>query len=52
MTPAFNVVLFRVKPGREQAFIDAHRNADFEVDGFRRDSLVKTGERSFCIIGE
>ena len=41
MTTAFNVVRFRVKPGREQAFIDAHRNADFAVGGFRRGSLVK-----------
>ncbi|HEY9028404.1 MAG TPA: antibiotic biosynthesis monooxygenase [Burkholderiaceae bacterium] len=51
-TPAFNVVRFRVKPGREQAFIDAHRRADLAVAGFRRASLIKTGERSFCIIGE
>ena len=52
MTIAFNVVRFRVKPGREQAFIDAHRRADFVVDGFRGASLVKTGEHTFCIIGE
>jgi hypothetical protein len=52
MTTAFNIVRFRVKPGREQAFIDAHRHADFAVAGFRRGSLVKTGERSFCIVGE
>jgi hypothetical protein len=25
---AFNVVCLRVKPGREEAFIDAHRRAD------------------------
>ena len=41
MTTAFNVVRFRVKPGHEQAFIDAHRNADFAAQGFRRGSLVK-----------
>lgn len=52
MTTAFNVVRFRVKPGREQAFIDAHRRADFAVAGFRRASIVKTGDRTFCIIGE
>lgn len=49
---AFNVVRFRVKPGREEAFIEAHRRADFEVSGFRRASLVKTGDHTFCIIGE
>lgn len=52
MSTAFNVVRFRVKPGREQAFLDAHRNADFAAQGFRRGSLVKTGERSYCLIGE
>ena len=25
---AFNVVRFRVKPGREQDFVEAHRNAN------------------------
>lgn len=49
---AFNIVRFRVKPGHEQHFVDAHRRADFSVDGFIRGSLVKTGERSFCIVGE
>jgi quinol monooxygenase YgiN len=52
MTTAFNIVRFRVKPGREQAFIDAHRRADFTAKGFRRASLVKTGEHTFCIVGE
>ena len=52
MTTAFNVVRFRVKPGREQAFIDAHRRANITMEGFRRGSVVKIGERSFCVIGE
>jgi quinol monooxygenase YgiN len=50
--PAFNVVRFRVKPGQEQKFIDAHKNASLGADGFKRASLVKTGDRTFCIIGE
>jgi len=49
---AFNVVRFRVKPGREQAFIDSHRRADTAFKGFLRGSLVKTGERRYCLIGE
>ena len=49
---AFNVVRFRVKPGREQDFIDAHRNVRPDFAGFKRGSLIKTGERTFCIIGE
>ena len=49
---AFNVVRFRVKPGREQEFVDKHRDARTAFAGFRRGSLVKTGDRSYCIIGE
>lgn len=49
---AFNVVRFRVKPGREQSFVEAHRRADPAFKGFRRGALVKTGERSYCMIGE
>jgi hypothetical protein len=52
MTTAFNVVRFRVKPGREQAFVEAHRRADPTFKGVRRGALVKTGERSYCMIGE
>ncbi len=49
---AFNVVRFRVKPGREQEFVDKHRDARSAFVGFRRGSLVKTGDRTYCIIGE
>jgi quinol monooxygenase YgiN len=49
---AFNVVRFRVKPGRDQEFIDAHKRARPDWPGFVRADLIKTGERSFCIIGE
>jgi hypothetical protein len=47
-----NVVRFRVKPGRDKDFLEAHRVANFDVPGFRRFSLIKTGERSYCIVGE
>jgi hypothetical protein len=49
---AFNVVRFRVRPGREEAFLDAHRRAGAPFKGFRRGSLVKTGERVYCLVGE
>ena len=49
---AFNVVRFRVKPGREQQFIDAYRAARRNFGGFRRGVLIKTGERTFCLVGE
>jgi hypothetical protein len=49
---AFNIVRFRVKPGREEHFIAVHRKARVDFKGFRGGTLVKTGESSFCIIGE
>ncbi len=49
---AFNIVRFRVKPGREQAFIDAHKRMDPVMPGFLRGALVRTGERTFCMVGE
>jgi hypothetical protein len=49
---AFNVVRFRVKPGREQDFLSAHRNAQRDLAGLKRFTMVKTGERAYCVIGE
>lgn len=49
---AFNAVRFRVKPGKEEAFIEAHRGAERNWAGMRRANLIKTGERTYCIIAE
>jgi quinol monooxygenase YgiN len=49
---AFNVVRFRVKPGREQEFLDAHRNVRNEWSGLKNVNLIKTGDRAYCIIAE
>jgi len=49
---AFNVVRFRVKPGREQEFLDAHREAQVSWPGIQHVNMIKTGERSYCIIAE
>jgi hypothetical protein len=49
---AFNAVRFKVKPGREQDFLDAHRNVAAEWPGLRHVNIIKTGERSYCIIAE
>ena len=49
---AFNIVRFRVKPGHEEHFIAAHRGRNLGLRGFRGGTLVKTGERSYCIVGE
>lgn len=49
---AFNVVRFRVKPGREEEFLDAHRNGRANWPGLASGHIVRTGERTFCLIGQ
>lgn len=49
---AFNAVRFKVKPGRDQEFIDAHRKIDADWPGLRHVNMVKTGDRTYCIIAE
>jgi hypothetical protein len=49
---AFNVVRFRIKPGREGEFIEAHRKSRVDFAGFKRFVLIKTGDRSYCVVGE
>jgi hypothetical protein len=49
---AFNAVRFRVKPGREQEFLDAHKNVQANWPGLKHANLIKTGDCTFCIIAE
>jgi Antibiotic biosynthesis monooxygenase len=49
---AFNVVRFRVKPGRDKEFLDAQRLVNAEWPGLKRVNLIKTADRSYCIIAE
>ena len=49
---AFNVVRFRVKPGREDKFIDEHRKVKADFPGMRRAALVRTGDRTYCMVAE
>jgi heme-degrading monooxygenase HmoA len=50
---ACNIVRFRVKPGKEEEFVEAHRQIDRgAMAGFNRGSLIKTGDRQFCFVGE
>lgn len=49
---AFNAVRFRVKPGREQEFLDAHTGMTRDWAGLRHVNIIKTGERAYCIIAE
>ena len=49
---AFNAVRFRVKPGRDEEFIEAHRKVERNWPGMRSANLIKTGEQTYCIVGE
>lgn len=49
---AFNIVRFKVKPGREQEFLGAHRNVAADWPGLRAANIVKTGERAYCLVAE
>jgi len=48
----FNVVRFKVKPGLEEAFRDAHRNIAESWIGMRHANIIKTGEGQYCIVAE
>jgi hypothetical protein len=49
---AFNTVRFKVKPGWEQEFLDAHKRLDANWPGLRHANMIKTGGRTYCIIAE
>jgi hypothetical protein len=49
---AFNVVRFRVKVGRDEEFLDAHRTLQAGLPGLERANMIKVGERTYCIVAE
>jgi len=49
---AFNAVRFRVKPGRDQDFLDAHKKVRANWPGLKHATMIKTGDRTYCIIAE
>ena len=50
---AYNVVRMRVKEGREQEFIDLNWQVDPEaMNRLKKISIVSTGNRGYCLIGE
>jgi len=49
---AFNVVRLRVKPGYDQQFVDEHQEMQPDLPGMRRTVLVKTGDHTYCFLGE
>jgi hypothetical protein len=49
---AINVVRFRVRPGMDQVFLDAHRQGKADWPGLNRGLIVAAGDRSFVLVGE
>ncbi len=49
---AFSVVRFRVKPGRDEAFLNAHKTIKATWPGLSQANIIRTGERSYCLIAE
>lgn len=49
---AFNAVRFRVKTGREQEFLDAHKDIGAAWPGLTHANIIKTGERGYMIVAE
>jgi hypothetical protein len=50
---AYSAARMRVKPGREKEFLDKNRAAaGGDSKGFRKGALIKTGDRTYCFIGE
>jgi len=55
---AYNSVRMRVKAGHEEEFLEMNRKMDPELvarmkaNGLRKAAMVKTGERTYCFIGE
>jgi hypothetical protein len=50
---AYNVVRMRVKPGRNEDYLEAHRAIDRDTfAGMKSVAIIQTGERDFCLIGE
>lgn len=49
---AFNVVRLRVKPEHEATFVEHHRKIKSEMKGFLGGALIKTGDQTYCMVGE
>ena len=47
---AFNAVRFKVKPGRDEDFLEAHRSVDRNWAGLNHVNIIKTGDHDYCII--
>lgn len=52
---AYNIVRMRLKPGREADYVNSHAQLDsagMREAGLKKFVIVKTGDRSYSVIGE
>lgn len=49
---AMNSVRMKVKPGRDQEYLDAHKRFVATWPGLIQAHIIKTGEGGYCVIGE
>jgi len=49
---AINVVRFRVKPGMDTTFLDAHRDGKAAWPDMQRGFIAKVAERTYVLVGE
>jgi hypothetical protein len=49
---AFNTVRFRVKHGKDQEFLDAHKNIASDWPGLKHVNIIKTGDDAYYLIAE
>lgn len=49
---AYNVVRFKVMPGKDRAFLEAHGPGKINWPGLRHASLIRVAEGDYCLLGE
>ncbi len=50
---AYNVVRMRVKPGHAEEYLAFHRERPLaDMEGMRSLTVVQTGDRDYCFVGE
>lgn len=49
---AFNVVRFKIRPGMEDVFLNAHRGIGETWPGLRHANIIAASEGRYCIIAE
>ncbi|MBA3910519.1 MAG: DUF718 domain-containing protein [Rhodobacter sp.] len=49
---AFNVVRFKVRPGKDHAFLSAHGPGKVNWPSLQQGTIIRIGAGDYCLIGE